>query len=97
MPWPIQYSGYACFNSFHFFLSRPSKKRQAKNKKFGFGGQKKRSKHNTKQSVNDMSDFSVRKHNTKPGKGGKKSQVGSVNSKDTTKSRDYNSGNWPDS
>ena len=40
-------------------LFRASKKRDWKNKKFGFGGQKKRSKSNTKDSYNDSRDFSV--------------------------------------
>ena len=50
---------------------RPNKKRQAKDKKFGFGGQKKRSKQNTRASTNDTSEFNVKKHNTRPGKKGK--------------------------
>ena len=43
-------------------MDRPSKKRQFKNEKFGFGGQKKRSKQNTKQSADDVSSFSVRRN-----------------------------------
>lgn len=45
-----------------------SGKREFKDKKFGYGGQKKRGKYNTKESAQDTSDFSVRKHNSKPGK-----------------------------
>jgi len=40
---------------------QPNKKREFKNKKFGFGGQKKRSKYNTAESSADVSDFSARK------------------------------------
>lgn len=47
---------------------QPGKKRQHKNARFGFGGQKKRSKYNTKESARDMSGFSVRKNATAPGK-----------------------------
>ena len=45
---------YRCF--------RPNKKRQKKNDKFGYGGQKKRSKSNTAESASDMSQFSRKKH-----------------------------------
>jgi rRNA-processing protein EBP2 len=48
---------------------QPNKKRQNKNQKYGFGGQKKRSKYNTKDSADDVSGFSMRKHSTAPGKG----------------------------
>ena len=54
----------------YFLLCRPNKKRQAKNARFGFGGQKKRSKYNTAESARDMSDYSVSKHGA--GKKGKK-------------------------
>lgn len=47
---------------------RPNKKREFKNKKFGFGGQKKRSKMNTKGSASDMSEFNPRINQKKPGK-----------------------------
>ena len=43
-------------------------KREFKNKKFGFGGQKKRSKLNTKESMNDMSSFNPAKHSNRKGK-----------------------------
>ncbi|GFO41509.1 ebna1 binding protein 2-like [Plakobranchus ocellatus] len=36
---------------------KPNKKREFKNKKFGFGGQKKRSKYNTAESAADVSEF----------------------------------------
>jgi len=39
----------------------PGKKREFKNKKFGFGGQKKRSKYNTAESAADVSSFNPRK------------------------------------
>ncbi|CAL1544258.1 unnamed protein product [Lymnaea stagnalis] len=39
----------------------PNKRREFKNKKFGFGGQKKRSKYNTADSAADLRDFSARK------------------------------------
>ncbi|CAH1775661.1 unnamed protein product [Owenia fusiformis] len=47
---------------------KPGKKREYKNKKFGYGGQKKRSKYNTKESAADLSGFSSKKHATRPGK-----------------------------
>ncbi|XP_048762317.1 probable rRNA-processing protein EBP2 [Ostrea edulis] len=47
---------------------RPNKKREFKNKKFGFGGQKKRSKLNTKNSAVDMSSFNPKINQKKPGK-----------------------------
>ncbi|XP_023930259.1 probable rRNA-processing protein EBP2 isoform X2 [Lingula anatina] len=59
-------------------IHQPGKKRQFKNKKFGFGGQKKRSKYNTSKSAKDMSDFSVKKHATRPG-GVKKAKAASKN------------------
>ena len=46
---------------------RPNKKREYKNKKFGFGGQKKRSKHNTSTSAGDVSDFNPRVNQKRPG------------------------------
>lgn len=45
-----------------------NKKRDWKNKKFGFGGQKKRSKSNSKESSNDARDFSVAKNSKGPAK-----------------------------
>lgn len=45
--------------------SRVNKKREWKNKKFGFGGQKKRSKNNTKDSYNDTSDYRPNKRSKK--------------------------------
>ncbi|XP_041364891.1 probable rRNA-processing protein EBP2 [Gigantopelta aegis] len=59
----------------------PNKKRQYKNEKFGFGGQKKRAKKNTARSNADTSDFSVNVHQRLPGKkiNSKKSSKGSFN------------------
>jgi len=52
---------------------RPNAKRRYKNQKFGFGGKKKGSKWNTKESFNDVSSFRSKvAHNKGPGKGGKK-------------------------
>ncbi|XP_062437737.1 probable rRNA-processing protein EBP2 [Rhea pennata] len=51
----------------------PNAKRRYKNQKFGFGGKKKGSKWNTKESFNDVSSFRVKvAHNKGPGKAGKK-------------------------
>ncbi|KAK9404363.1 putative rRNA-processing protein EBP2 [Crotalus adamanteus] len=51
----------------------PSAKRRYKNQKFGFGGRKKGSKWNTKESYNDVSSFRASKvHNKGTGKVGKK-------------------------
>ncbi|GAB0193055.1 probable rRNA-processing protein EBP2 [Grus japonensis] len=51
----------------------PNAKRRYKNQKFGFGGKKKGSKWNTKESFNDVSSFQSKvAHNKGPGKGGKK-------------------------
>ncbi|XP_042299797.1 probable rRNA-processing protein EBP2 [Sceloporus undulatus] len=51
----------------------PNAKRRYKNQKFGFGGKKKGSKWNTKESHNDVSSFRANKaHYKGPGKGGKK-------------------------
>ncbi|XP_033737670.1 probable rRNA-processing protein EBP2 [Pecten maximus] len=54
-----------------------NKKREYKNKKFGFGGQKKRSKMNTAKSSADMSDFNPHIHQKKHGNksGGKKTNT----------------------
>ncbi|NWH73846.1 EBP2 protein, partial [Piaya cayana] len=50
----------------------PNAKRRYKNQKFGFGGKKKGSKWNTKESFNDVSSFQAKvAHNKGPGKGGK--------------------------
>ncbi|XP_060585813.1 probable rRNA-processing protein EBP2 [Ruditapes philippinarum] len=46
---------------------QPNKKRQYKNQKYGFGGQKKRSKLNTKESSGDMSSFNVKVNQGRPG------------------------------
>ncbi|GFR58212.1 transposon Ty3-G Gag-Pol polyprotein [Elysia marginata] len=55
--------------------NRPNKKREFKNKKFGFGGQKKRSKYNTAESAADVSGFSARKaHGKGPGSSKMKSK-----------------------
>ncbi|KAF6039877.1 EBNA1BP2 [Bugula neritina] len=48
---------------------RSNKRREWKNKKFGFGGQKKRSKGNTKDSYNDSRDYSASKNSKAPKKG----------------------------
>uniref|UniRef100_A0A8C4J431 EBNA1 binding protein 2 n=1 Tax=Dromaius novaehollandiae TaxID=8790 RepID=A0A8C4J431_DRONO len=51
----------------------PNAKRRYKNQKFGFGGKKKGSKWNTKESFNDVSSFRAKvAHNKGPGKAGKK-------------------------
>ncbi|NWI68907.1 EBP2 protein, partial [Todus mexicanus] len=50
----------------------PNAKRRYKNQKFGFGGKKKGSKWNTKESFNDVSSFRSKvAHNKGPGKRGK--------------------------
>jgi len=51
------------------FPCRSNKRREWKNKKFGFGGQKKRSKGNTKDSYNDSRDYSASKNSKAPKKG----------------------------
>lgn len=53
--------------AFILFLS-PNKKREYKNKKFGFGGQKKRSKYNTEESSADVSGFNARVAHGRMGK-----------------------------
>ena len=55
-------------NKFTVWNFRANKKRQFKNKKFGFGGQKKRSKHNTAESSAGMGGYSVKKHGSVPSK-----------------------------
>lgn len=60
---------------------QPNKKRQERNKKFGFGGNKKDAKRNTKDSAGDMRDFSMKKNRAgvgskELGKKGKKSRPG---------------------
>ena len=60
-------------------LYRANQKRQYKNTKYGFGGQKKRSKMNTKESSADMSSFNTSVNQGRPGfnkskKGGKVSR-----------------------
>uniref|UniRef100_A0A8C5T0I2 EBNA1 binding protein 2 n=1 Tax=Laticauda laticaudata TaxID=8630 RepID=A0A8C5T0I2_LATLA len=51
----------------------PNAKRRYKNQKFGFGGRKKGSKWNTKESYNDVSSFRASKaHNKGSGKAGKR-------------------------
>ncbi|XP_033008317.1 probable rRNA-processing protein EBP2 [Lacerta agilis] len=51
----------------------PSAKRRYKNQKFGFGGKKKGSKWNTRESHNDVSNFRASvAHHKGPGKAGKK-------------------------
>ena len=51
-----------------FTTYRPNKKRDYKNKKYGFGGQKKRSKHNTAKSSASMAGYSAKKHGSVPSK-----------------------------
>ena len=51
-----------------YYIYRPNKKRQSRNLKFGFGGQKKRSKYNTADSSGDLTGYSVKKHGLRPGK-----------------------------
>jgi len=67
---------------------KPNKKRQLKNSKFGFGGQKKRSKLNTKESVDNFVNVprfsgnksgSKKKHGTKKNRPGKKNRQKSRN------------------
>lgn len=48
---------------------QPNKKRQERNKKFGFGGKKSGSKRNTKEGAGDMRDFSMKRN--RAGVGGK--------------------------
>ncbi|XP_025062764.1 probable rRNA-processing protein EBP2 [Alligator sinensis] len=51
----------------------PNAKRRYKNQKFGFGGKKKGSKWNTRESHDDVSSFRAKvAHNKVPGKAGKK-------------------------
>ncbi|KAG5285471.1 hypothetical protein AALO_G00003760 [Alosa alosa] len=49
----------------------PNAKRKFKDRKFGFGGKKKGTKWNTKESHNDMSGFRAKMAHGKGGKGGK--------------------------
>ncbi|KAM7286685.1 putative rRNA-processing protein EBP2 [Ixodes scapularis] len=49
-------------------LTKSQLKKQYKDKKYGYGGQRKRSKFNTASSSADMGGFSRKKHNTAPGK-----------------------------
>lgn len=65
--------------------NKPSKKRQQKDKKFGFGGKKKGLKRNTKESSMDTSEFSLKRNRAgvgakkfggKGGKGGKPARMG---------------------
>lgn len=58
----------------HIFQYRSNKRRDWKNKKFGFGGQKKRSKGNTKESYNDSRDYSVSKNSKAPNRAAKGSR-----------------------
>uniref|UniRef100_A0A131YHR6 rRNA-processing protein EBP2 n=1 Tax=Rhipicephalus appendiculatus TaxID=34631 RepID=A0A131YHR6_RHIAP len=53
-------------------LTKSQMKRQYKDKKYGYGGQRKRSKFNTASSSADVEGFSRKKHNTAPGAGKKK-------------------------
>lgn len=60
-------------------MLRPNAKRKFKDRKFGFGGKKKGTKWNTKESHNDMSGFRPKVAHGKGGKafgkGGKKQNV----------------------
>ena len=49
------------------FICRPNKKRQHKNTKYGFGGQKSRAKFNTAESAGDISGFSIKQNQGRPG------------------------------
>ncbi|KAL3313032.1 putative rRNA-processing protein EBP2 [Cichlidogyrus casuarinus] len=49
-------------------LNKVSKKRDYKNRRFGFGGQKKRSKWNDKQSADNFKDFKVLTHQPTAGR-----------------------------
>lgn len=63
------YSAVICGAPF----SRPSAKRRYKNQKFGFGGKKKGSKWNTRESYDDVSSFRAKvAHGKGPRKPGKK-------------------------
>ncbi|XP_077499472.1 putative rRNA-processing protein EBP2 [Amblyomma americanum] len=53
-------------------LSKSQLKRQYKDKKYGYGGQRKRSKFNTASSSADVEGFSRKKHNMAPGAGKKR-------------------------
>ncbi|XP_064607441.1 probable rRNA-processing protein EBP2 [Liolophura sinensis] len=68
-----------------------NKKRDYKNSKFGFGGQKKRSKSNTAQSTSDMSGVNRKASFSKPGKGRK---LLNRNKKRPGKSRRKTMKNW---
>lgn len=62
-------------------FSRPNAKRRYKNQKFGFGGKKKGSKWNTRESYDDVSSFRAKvahgKGPKRPGKKGANVSVGS--------------------
>ena len=55
-----------------FLCSCSDAKRKAKDKKFGYGGVKKGSKSNNRQSLNDVSDYRPGKKGGKGGAGKKK-------------------------
>ena len=73
-------------DNFLNYRSGPSKKRQAADRKFGFGGKRGRFKQNDRQSMNDMSGFNPRGNfaegmkrvskNRKDGSGSGASRVG---------------------
>jgi rRNA-processing protein EBP2 len=50
---------------------KPNKRRLSKNKKYGFGGQKRKFKQNDSKSLNDFSAFNPKKGKATGGKGGK--------------------------
>jgi rRNA-processing protein EBP2 len=47
-------------------IFQPNQKRKRKNEKYGFGGQKKRSKQNSKMSNDDVTGFSARRNAANP-------------------------------
>ncbi|KAI0230752.1 putative rRNA-processing protein EBP2 [Lamellibrachia satsuma] len=68
-------------------MFQPNQKRNYKNNKFGFGGQKKRSKYNTAKSSSSMSGFSVKANNMRPGKKSQNKQRAGKKRRQTMKSK----------
>ncbi|KAL4237109.1 putative rRNA-processing protein EBP2 [Mactra antiquata] len=70
-------------------VQQPNKKRQYKNQKYGFGGQKKRSKQNTKESAADLTGFNPKVNQSRPGfnknKSGNKNKPNKRGNKDKNK------------
>lgn len=58
---------------------KPSKKRQERDKKFGFGGKKRGSKRNTKDSASDVRGFSMKENRAGVGSKNLKSKGGNKN------------------